>query len=221
MPMLTDRQKQIYNLYMSTSRQAFNQPYRYRQDFEGFEAKQPQITSALQKIELLISKYRNLNLRFFFEAPYKLTKLSKPVGIDYFHSMKSVKLYHLYAAELEMMDPDCPEQLQFALDSLKFISNFCKEINIPVKSYPTYKKGLTYSWCRHFVEKNISFYAIAGFQYLGYDVYRLFNSIPEDEKELFFEDFQGKLNEVVTKLKNSKKCKLFLQRGYEKICNGV
>jgi len=219
--MLTDKQKQIYNLYMSTSRKAFNQPYRYRQDFENFEKTHSQIISALQKIELLISKYRNLNLRLFFEAPYKLTKLSKPVGIEYFHSMKAIKLYHLYAAELEMMDPDSPEQLQFALDSLKFISSFCKMTNISIKEYPKYKKGLTYSWCKHFVEKNISFYAIAGFQYLGYNIYRLFNSIPEDEKELFFENFQGKINEIMTKLENSKKCKIFLQKGYKKICNDV
>ena len=213
--MLTDKQKQIYNLYQSTSRGAFDQPYRYRKDFDSFEDSHKDVVISLQKIESLLSKYKHINVKMFFEAPYKLVKLSKPLGLEYYHSLKSIKIYHTYAKELDSLEPDSPEQLQFCINSLKFIRTFCEENSISITDYPVHKKSLTYSWCKHLLENNISFYSVVGFNYLGYNIFTLLNNIPSDEKELFFDNFDGKLNEYYNKLVSSKQCNLLLKKGYE------
>ena len=58
---MTNREKELYNLYLSVSRSSRNKPFKLRQDFEGFEEKPEYI--ALKKICKFYGQFVGLTVR--------------------------------------------------------------------------------------------------------------------------------------------------------------
>ena len=65
---MTQKEQYIYNCYLETSRKLNGQPFRYRKDFDGFEEKEEYAIVA--KLSYFFSKFENINIKDFFEAPY-------------------------------------------------------------------------------------------------------------------------------------------------------
>lgn len=212
--MVTPFQKHVYNTYLYASRCNNNTPFTPRRDFDSLDKDK---LNQLVLLENFLKKYPHLNIKLFFTAPYKIYKDTKYFDLSYFVKPIAIKTYHLYINQLDHQSPDHNDQLEHIIDSLNLIQQYCIDNKIKLNNYLTHSIKVTYSWCEHLLSNKVSIYAILGFSYNGYNIYSLLNSMPQDEKDLFFGKYNDNLSELLSNLHNSKKAKILIIKGLNKI----
>lgn len=109
-----------------------------------------------QNVSNFFIKYKKfLNIRFFL-SNYKKN------NIEYLLNPLNIRRYIDYNNVLEESFVSC---YSYTRDSLKFIKTYCKEHNISIGQYPSYKEnGMEcYAWMHHKLERKVSIYALCFF----------------------------------------------------------
>lgn len=203
--MLTPIQKQIYNLYLATTRQQQNKPFRLRQNFEGFEMK-PEFL-LIRKLENIFTKYPHFLKKEFFEAPYKIYKEdTKFFDLKFFASSKGLSTCIAYLNVLDKKSP--PEQIDFIKESIKFIYTFCVENKIHLRDYIHHKTVAQNDCLKHLKEHRISWYLI--FEIPGFQT--LLSDMDTSEFQLYYGQDKD-LGEYLISLSKFPQVRDFIRKG--------
>lgn len=200
--MLSEFEKFIYNTHLSTSRKQNNKPYRLRQDFDSFENSEDFVT--VVKLGKFFSKFPNINIKDFFEAPYFVYE-DKFFDLKYYTSQKAIQSYTIYQNKFLVNDPDSSKTLEKIKDSFIFIRDHCKANNIPVENYinriDTGKQF--HDFILHLKERNIIVYSL--FVFPNFE--KIILSYDKDLKKYVLGDTIENLNFYRTKYYGSQKAK--------------
>ena len=131
--MLTDFEKHIYNTYLKVSRVQNDKPYKLRINFDNFNVEDG---NYLNKISRLLTKFKNINLVEFIQAPYTIYS-DKEFNLKFYTSQKALKAYTLFQTKLKQTNPDLI--LHKLKDALIYIKEFCNEQNISIDEYTNHK----------------------------------------------------------------------------------
>jgi hypothetical protein len=207
--MLSEKQKEIYNLYLKALAYGANRPYKKREDFSTFKNEENALY--LARLEAFFEKFPQLYREEFFLAPYKLYDEKKQYyTLKFYASHKGLTTCLAYFKTLQESDPDA--QLDYVKESIRFIANFCIEKNIPLEMYSTFKSVAQPDFLLHLKDHKVSFYAIFGITGLYYELLNL----PEDEFELYFgEDLD--ITELMQRYHSSRVVKPFLVERVPKV----
>ena len=213
---MTDFQKLIYNTYLRVSRTQAGQPFKYRKDFSDVDER---IVLLTLKLAAFFNQYKHVNLEDFFIAPFKIYPGEK-VYLEFYLTQKAIKVYTLYREMLHDMSPDCDEQVQSILSSLQFIQDFCIQHKLKVSEYLDFtEEGASVpSFILHLKDRQVNIYVLQGFD----DLYaKLFNQ--QRDWLVFFlgQQFVDKIDSFKIKFFSSKKAKVLVRRGIEKITLNV
>jgi hypothetical protein len=212
--LLSDLEKSVYNKYLKALAKANDKPFIEKKEFVNLNDEK---IDCIKKLTEFLISHKNINFDIFFSAPYKVFSDKKFYSLDYFYSQSSLKSYFLYLNFLNIESPDCEENLEFIMESIVFIKNFCLSKNLDFIDYLNYTDSVTLDWCRHVFCKKISIYNILAFSYFDINIYVLINKIPSDERELLLGDYGESISEYMDKLNNSNKAKFLLIKGYRKV----
>ena len=210
---MKEEEKNCYNTYLRVSRSLKNEPFRLRKNFDGFE-KDPKY-DYVKRLTEFFNRYIHINIENFLKAPYIIYKDTEHFSLDYYLTQKAIKAYHLYNLYLQNLRPDNKEQLEIIKKSLKFIYDFCKQENIKLDDYITYKEkdSLVYSWVLHIKEHKICVYVLFYFSNFQYILY----NIPKDEQELFLNDIITSYATFKMRYEASVYAKTFITQGFKKL----
>ena len=208
---LSDFEQLIYNTHLRISRQKKNLPFKYRKDFTYLN---DIYINNVKKIAIFLAKFPHIKLEDFIRAPYERYSDESHFDLDYYTTLKATKAYTLFIKRRESLEPDNEEQLTYIIESLKFISTFCKEQGIDVDNYIEHRTGNSSSYILHLKEHRVNVYSLFGFS----NFERSLRSIDSDIlKFILGEDFLNKLSRYRLKLFTSKKAKTLVELGIQKI----
>lgn len=216
--MVNSFQAKIYNTHLYVSRVCTNKPFTPRSNFDNLEDNK---LNQLVLLESFFNKHHHLNMKMYFMSPYKVYTDCQYYDLAYYTKPIALKTYYLYTNLLDHQSPDHKDQIEFLIDSLKFIKKFCIDNNINLNQYLKFSKSVTYSWCEHLLSNNISIYSILAFSYNGYNVYSLIGHMPPDESELFLDRYSQQIPNLMSNLNKSKLAKDLLISGFKKINNSI
>lgn len=208
--MLSDSQKQIYNLYLKHFRKG--QPYKPRKDFSEID---PNTIMFLQKIEMFLKRYNHIDWNDYFLAFNFLHPDEKYPSLNYFTTRNALKTYSLYQKQKEERDPE--KQVEDIKNSLRFIGLFCLENKIPLEKYIYHKTSYMYSWLNHYREHRINAYSLME---LG-DFISVLDKIPKDEIYLFANNLYENLVAFKTRYMQSAKTKELTKKATDTVKNFV
>lgn len=208
--MISNIEKNLYNTYLRISRSSRNKPFSYRKDFSDID--NPTIVH-LKRINNLLCKYPHIKPDDYFKAPFKVYPNADFFPLDYFSTMKGVNAYSIYRKQIQEMNPDSDEQIEFIRDSLKHIGAFCIKNKIRLNQYPKHKTGLTWDWMKHIKRHEISVYSLMEFP----EIYNIITNMPDDEKELFLGDIGLYFLGYKNKYLKSQVAKQLVSEGMKKI----
>lgn len=199
---MTYQEKYIYNCYLETSRKLNNKPFRYRQDFEGFEDKEEY--GYIVKLAYMFNKFSTINVKDFFEAPYFVYN-EKYFDLKFFTTQRAKKSYTIYETTFLPNNPDHEQSLIKIKSSFMFIFKFCKEQGISIEKYCTYIKpgDKIHSFLLHMKSRDISIYSLFILPNFDKSVAQYDTEI----KSLLFGDTLLNLNFYRTKYYSSTKAK--------------
>ena len=115
-------EKIIYNNFLEVSKKINNKPVKYRKNFDNFPDKNFIIVNKLSKF---FNKFKHLNIKDFFEAPYFVFN-ENYFDLKFYLSPKAIKAYTLYNDKFLLNNPDDEKTLSKMHNSVKFIYNYCK-----------------------------------------------------------------------------------------------
>jgi len=208
---LTEFEKHIYNTHLRISRSKKGLPFKYRKDFSYLL---DIIVINLKKISIFLAKFPHIKLEDFIKAPYEIYPDEQHFELDYYTTLKATKAYTLYQKKLESMDPDAEEQLKNIIESLKFISLFCREQKISIDEYINHITGNNLSYVLHLKEHRINAYTLFGFPSFERSIRALDSQLI---KFVLGEDFYNNLSSFRLKFFASKKAKTLVELGIKKI----
>lgn len=212
----SDFEKHIYNTFLKVSRSASNKPYRVRKDFNNLLDKKEYIY--LKKLANFFNRFKHINIKDFFSAPYELYKDEHYFGLDYYTTLKATKAYTTVIKKNESLDPDEKQQLKSILKSFKFIKQFCSDQNINISSYVNHKTNNIFSFLLHLQEHKVNVYSLLEFN----DTVRNIRLTGQEVIELMFgHDFFNRLETCKTKYIVSKKAKTLGSYAIKKIKNSA
>jgi hypothetical protein len=202
--MITDYEKNIYNIFLVVSRKVKNKPVRHRQDFTNLP---PNIYCALKKIAALLQRNTNITPREFFTAPYQYYGEEEYFSLDFYTTTKAIKCYTLYVEQQERNDPDNIDIIERCKECCKFIYGFCKQNNITLTEYKLLINGTTPIILQHLKDHKINFYTIHGL-----NCESVFKGVEIDLLNFFIKDFNSVLSETRLKFQKSIKLKVILRK---------
>jgi predicted HD phosphohydrolase len=91
--MYTDFQKLLYNVHLSVSRNAKNQPYRARKDFSKIDSK---TDFCLKKLSVFFESHKEINPKDFFKAPYEIYSKDEHFDLKFFTSQRAINVYKIF-----------------------------------------------------------------------------------------------------------------------------
>jgi len=213
---ISDFEKHIYNTFIKVSRGSSGKPYKTRKNFDDLLEKKEY--AYLKKLSNFFNRFKHIDVKEFFSAPYELYKDEKYFELDYYTTLKAVKAYSTIVKKNELLDPDEKQQLQSILKSFKFIKKFCHEQNINVDSYVNHKTNNIFSFVLHLQEHQVNFYSLLEFK----DTIRNIRLIgPEIIEFMFGNDFYNKIETFRTKYIVSKKARMLGSYALKKIKNNT
>ena len=210
MPTLTRQEENIYNTYLYVSRKIKNKPVTLRKDFSDMDDKD---IISLKRISTLFLKYPHIEIKQYFEAPFKVYTTEEYFDLQFYASMAAVKAYTIYMKQIQEMDPDSEEQLQFIAKSIRYILEFCTKSGINADNYIQHKTGVTYDWMKHLKQHMISIYSLMEYP----NLLDAMVSVPKDEQELFLGETLDNLTSYQNRYYKSNTAKLLVKTGIEKI----
>ena len=208
---ITDTEKRIYNKFLATTRSLQNKPFKLRKNFKDFDQDINYIF--VKKLGLFFNKYANVDIDDFFKAPFVIYNDKGHYDLKFYTSQKALKIYTLYQTKKQEELPDDTNQLYFIKRSLNFIYKFCKDSNITVSNYINHKTNDIYSFILHLKERKISIYVLFGFE----NAENILKSIGPELLDFIFKDLKNKLAIYRTRFYTSKKAKILVKQGIEKI----
>jgi hypothetical protein len=205
------REPEIYNTYLRISRTARGQQWRPRKDFSEFvDTKEGYY---LKRLNLFFDKFPQINIEDFFLAPFIIYKDEQYFGLNFFITQKAINAYSIYNKQKQEESPDTPAQLEFILDSVKFIGNYCRENGIQLTDYIDNKIGISYAFAIHYKHKKVSIYSLLYFPKFEKNVYLL----EADERMLFFNSSSPDFSKFKTRYIISTKAKDLIQTAFKRI----
>ena len=210
---LTDFEQHIYNTHLRITRSRKGLPFKYRKDFSHLN---DIYINSLKKISIFLVKFPHIKLENFIKAPYEIYSDQEHFELDYYTTLKATKVYTLFMKRQEMLDPDNGEQLKNIIESLKYISSFCKEQKIDLSNYTEHRTENNYSYILHLKEHRVNVYSLFGFPTFERNI-RAFD--PELLRFILGEDFLNNLSKFRLKYFASKKAKTLVELGIQKIKN--
>ncbi len=133
---MTEFEQQIYNYYLASSRSNQNKPYTRRVNFDGVDES---TKLYLYKLSKFFARHKSINIKSFFDAPFKIYKDSTYYNLQFYTTLKATKIYRLYIQELVRKDVNSPESKEFFKQSAIFVVNYCKEAKIKFNDYMSLK----------------------------------------------------------------------------------
>lgn len=175
-------EQRLYNCYLKAVRGNNGQPFKFRQDFDGFEEK-PEY-AMIQKINLFMIKFPHIDPQDFFNAPYEIHPDTGYLELKFYTTQKAISLWALAQKKKQNLAPDTPEQNDFLIKSLKYIASFCVENKILLESYAMHTDNGVLTCGKHFKNKEVSIYSLIS---LG-NFEDAYNKIDDTQKELLFDN---------------------------------
>ncbi len=208
---VTKTQENIYNTYLAVSRSSQNKPFKLRQDFTKFD--ESEYYPLILRLEKIFNQHPEIQPQMYFKAPYALHP-SESFNLDFFASLKGVKLYSLYMKTLQSLPCDDPYQLNSIKNSLKFIKEFCIKHNVPIDEYPKYSSNGVYpDWFIHIKNRLTNPITMLGFTNIRIIIERS----DKDIIDMLIPDFHETYYSDLSKFNNSSKAKILVNRGLELI----
>jgi hypothetical protein len=207
---VSEFEEHIYNVYLKTTRQKNNQPYKLRKNFETLDDASK---IYLKKLSTFFAKHKHIDIDDFFISPFTIYSDENFFDLQYFTTLKAVKSYTLYQKHIQNIAPDNDEQLLRIQKSIKFILNFCKDNKIEINDYIGYKQDNVPSFLIHLKEHKINIYTLYGFK----DFEQAFRKADtEIIKFMFDEQIYEQVRVAKIKLYGSSKAKMFVELGLQK-----
>ena len=206
---LTYSEKQIYNTYLSISRKANNQPFKYRKNFDNLDQ---DIIYTLKRLDTFFSEFEGIDIEEFFKAPFVLYEDEKYYSIHFYTKQKAVRAYTQLQTVLATADPDSKYIMAKFVESLKFLKNFCNKQGIHIDDYLAYKEdgSKIESFLIHLKHRKISFYTICGLTTSG-------SGVKSDSVDLLYPNFYELLSLCRGKYMRSEKLKVLAKKGINKL----
>ena len=206
--MLTDFEKHIYNTYLKISRVQNDKPYKLRINFDNFNTED---ANNLNKISRLLTKFKNINLVEFIQAPYTIYN-DKEFNLKFYASQKALKSYTLFQDKLKLTNPD--SILHKLKDSLIYIRDFCNEQNINIDEYINHKTNNISSYLLHLKEHKITIHNL-------FELKNFQQSMKQQDKQvlafMFGERFEHDNNTSYVMYLKSTQAKQLIRAGNELI----
>ena len=206
---LSEFEKKIYNQYLYASRTHNNKPFSPRKQFDDLDNEN---IVACKQIAMLLQKFPNINIKDFFDAPFKMQE-GGHIKLPFYKSMRAIKLFSLYNYE-QMMSADSQWNLDKIKESMIFIYKFCKLNNIEFQHYMHTKTPADVAWfVLHLQQFSINIYALLAFP----DADKQLNGSAQHLDEIIGNNLSKKLSTYTSKFITSNKCKNTARQAYQKI----
>lgn len=202
-PVLSDVDKKIYNLFLSTTRSKSGKPFKLRQNFDNLDEN---ISADLKKLSSLFLRVPHLFCKEFFEAPFEVLGEGY-YDLSFYASPKSIGTFNKFLKNKDEKDPD--DQIERIKDSYKFIYVYCKDRKIRLNQYPFFKTISIEDCLKHIKDRYVSMYIIFSFP----ELYSLIINLDSDVYSLFFGDMD--IQNLQLKMTRSKKAFVLSQKLYE------
>jgi len=134
---MTEFEKLIYNKHLAETRSNQGKPFKLRQNFNKVDES---TKLYLTKLANFFNKHKNININKFFKAPFAIYKDKPHLGLDFYLSMKAVKLYREYINSINRQSPDSDDAKKSFKLSMEFVIKFCKEKKIKFSDYVDYRE---------------------------------------------------------------------------------
>lgn len=198
---MNDFERSIYNKFLEVSKKINSLPVKYRKNFDNFPDENYII---INKLSSFFKKFNHINIKDFFEAPYFVYG-ENYFDLKFYLSQKAIKSYTLYNDNYILNNPDSFNTLQKIKESVKFIYQYCKDKNILIKDYITYKEGDYYVFLKHIKERKINFFILFSFK----DFVKVLDGVDNEIKNFYSNNF-SKINYLRTKFYASSNAKVIV-----------
>jgi hypothetical protein len=206
---LSDFEKRIYNQYLYACRVNNNKPFSPRKQFDDVDS---ETLVTLKRIAGFLEKFPNINLKDFFDAPFKMNE-SKHIALSFFNSMRAIKLFSLYTFE-QLQNADSEWTIEKIKQSMLFIYNFCRANNVAFNNYMMCAAPSGIPWfVLHLQQFSINIYALLAFP----NADKQLNGNANHLDEIIGNNLSKKLSTYNSKFVTSTKCKQVARLAYEKI----
>lgn len=202
---------EIYNTFLSVSRGAKNKPWRPRKDFDGFDKTED--GSFCIRLEMFFKRFPQINPRDFFLAPYKLYKDEDFFNLKFYLTQKAISCYSIVQKQKLEELPDSENQIQGIITSVKFIGNKLVANQISFKDYCNRKNGYTYELVTDYTQNHITLYFLLALP--NFDT--IFDSMSEQDKELYFKSFYKDIVKFKMRLNTSVRAKKILNESFKRL----
>lgn len=153
---MTEFEKLIYNKHLAITRSSRGTPFKLRKNWNNID---DTTKLCLKKLSNFFNKHKSINMDKFFKAPHAIYTDKPHTPLDFYLSMKAVKLYREYINMLNRKSPDSEESLKVFKESAKFVIKFCAEKKIKFSQYPSHcEKNSLPSFYQHLKHGKVSVY---------------------------------------------------------------
>ena len=197
---MTNNEKNIYNLFLATNKRINNKPFKFRKNFDNFEDEK---YIYINRLSSFFKKFNHIKIEDFFEAPYFVYG-EKYFDLKFYCTQKAIKTYSLYHDRFLLNNPDSEQTIDKVKNSLQFIQNYCKDNNLELKNYITFKEQTYNIFLKHLKERQINFYVLFCFPFE-----EELKGIDSETRSIFNENLNN-VNYLRTKLYTSVKCKIII-----------
>lgn len=206
---LTEQEKALYNKYLKITRLAQKKPFKYRKNFDDMDMN---TVYALKKLNSFFYEFESINIDEYFKAPYVIYDDIGHIGIEFYTKSKARKAYTHLQKTIATADPDTKYVMRKFVDSLSFLRKYCREHDIKLDDYLSYKEenSKIESFLIHLKNKKISFYTICALTTSG-------GCVKSDSVDLLFPNFYEILSMCRGKFMKSEKLRLLAKKGINKI----
>lgn len=196
--MISDLQKEIYNLYLKELAIKNNRPFARRKDFDNLSEA---IKTDLLKLELFFIRNPEINRDLYFKAGFTFSN-DTFLTLGYFHNLNVLKHYAKLEKQRYNVFIDSDESIKDFVEGLKFIISFLKENNLTLKDYSNCKNDYQIYWYLiHLKLHKISLYHLHTFNIS-------IQGFEEDILNIYLENFRQKFFETRRQYTFSKKLKI-------------
>lgn len=202
--MISEKQQLIYNIYLKYFRNG--KPYKPRKNFENITNDQ---LLYLNKLELFFDYFKEININYYFEAPYKVLDKNGVFDLKFYLTQKAKKCYTSYINEKRINKEISYDDIK---KDLSFIYNFCKEHNITIFDYINYKYDDSpyFAFFQHLKNNNVNIFTLFGFTEFENNIYNtsseykdyMFNNLDEIISANRIKFYSSKYKELIKKSLN-------------------
>ena len=203
--------EEVYNLYLSISRGLKNKPWKPRKDFEGFDKTESGILCL--RLSTFFSRFPQIRPKEFMEAPYKLYKDEDYFDLKFYLTQKAISCYTTVQKLKQEEQPDSDSHINSIIDTVKFIGTKCLSEKISFNQYCNKKAGYAWDVVNDFANGKINLYFLLALP--NFD--RIFDTMPEQDKELYFKSFYKDIVKFKMRLNTSVKAKKIINESIKRL----